>query len=356
MLSIISQYASGDAYRPSVSIQIKRIHYLDDLRVLATLAVVLLHVSARYWGVEEVSSPSWLIATFYDGIVRWCVPVFVMISGALLLDPNRSVKQGWRIKRVLIPLVIWSGIYALVDYARGVAWENALKTFLTGHYHLWYIYMLIGLYLILPLLRKITEDERHETYFLVLVFLFNFLIPQCTEILKIAMPGPGSLMEVITGKMNIQFVLGYSGYFVLGHWLHYRVLRKEQCLVLCLAGTIGIVLTVILTFTTSILTAQPEKLFFSYFTCNVLLTAIAVFVLFRSNNHSSRADVLIKKMSDHSFGVFLIHPLVLETLGGMLPEMSLAIRIPVTALLVFAVSLLITALLRSVPKVGQLMT
>ena len=336
--------------------QLGRIPYLDGLRVIATLAVVLLHVSAGYWGSEEITSSAWMTATFYDGIVRWCVPVFVMISGALLLDPDRSIKQAWRIKRVLVPLVIWSGIYALVDHARGANWTDTFQNFLTGHYHLWYIYMLIGIYLILPLLRKISENERLESYFLLLAFLFNFVFPQFLEILRMAAPNLGGLMEVISGEMRLQFVLGYSGYFVLGHWLHNRKFSNKQRMIIYLFGTVGMVLTVILTFTTSVWMGQPEKLFFSYFSCNVLFTSIAVFVLFRYAIHSDRADPVMKKVSDHSFGVFLIHPLVLETVGGMLPEMSLAIRIPVTVLLVFAVSLLITVLLRSIPKAGQVIT
>ena len=333
-----------------------RIAYLYGLRVIATLAVVLLHVGAGYWGSEEITSSAWMTATFYDGIVRWCVPVFVMISGALLLDPDRSIKQAWRIKRVLIPLVIWSGVYAFVDYMQGANWTETFQNFLTGHYHLWYIYMLIGLYLILPLLRKITEDQRYEMYFLLLVFIFNFVLPQVLEILRIAAPNLGGLMEVISGKMRLQFVLGYSGYFVLGHWLHNREFSNQQRMTIYLFGTVGMVLTVILTFTTSVWIGQPEKLFFSYFSCNVLFTSIAVFVLFRYVDHSVKADPVMKKLSDHSFGVFLIHPLVLETVGGILPEMGLAIRIPVTVLLVFAISLLITVLLRLIPKAGQVIT
>lgn len=240
-----------------------RIAYLDGLRVVSTLAVVLLHVSAQYWGTETISSPSWLTATLYDGIVRWCVPVFVMISGALLLDPDRSVKQAWRIKRVLIPLVIWSGVYAFVEHALGTSWVDTLRSFLTGHYHLWYIYMLIGLYLILPLLKKISENERLESYFLLLVFIFNFVIPQAREILRMAAPTLGGLMEVISGKMSLQFVLGYSGYFVLGHWLHNRKISNKHCLFIYLFGTIGMVLTVILTFVASAWSGQLEKLFFA---------------------------------------------------------------------------------------------
>lgn len=333
-----------------------RIVYLDGLRVVATLAVVLLHVSAQYWGKETISSPSWLTATLYDGIVRWCVPVFVMISGALLLDPDRSVKQAWRIKRVLIPLVIWSGVYAFVEHALGTSWVDTLRSFLTGHYHLWYIYMLIGLYLILPLLKIISENERLESYFLLLVFIFNFVIPQAREILRMAAPTLGGLMEVISGKMSLQFVLGYSGYFVLGHWLHNRKLLNKYRLFIYLFGTIGMVLTVILTFVASAWSGQLEKLFFSYFSCNVLFTSIAMFVLFRYADHSVKVDPMLKKVSDQSFGVFLIHPLILETCGGMLPEMSLIIRIPITALLVFVVSLLTTTILRSIPKAGQVIT
>ena len=329
-----------------------RIAYVDALRGIATLAVVILHVSAGYWGTEAVPSAPWLTATFYDGMTRWCVPVFVMISGTLLLSTKKETKIGFRIRKILIPLFIWSAVYAVVDCFRGSDWISSFESFLTGHYHLWYLYMLIGLYLILPLLKKITENEKYEIYFLVLSLVFNFILPQTMGLLGFLAPGAWNLLEVVTGKMSLQFVLGYSGYFVLGHWMHHRFFSKKHNLCIYLAGSLGFILTVVLTFAASVSTSYPEKLFFSYFSCNVLLASMAVFLAFRKIRYSSRFAEWMRKFSNYSFGVFLVHPLILETLSGLIPEGHLILTIPVTSLIVYLLSLAITVALKSIPWFG----
>ena len=278
----------------------------------------------------------------------------VMISGALLLDPEKEARIGSRIRKVLIPLVVWSAVYASIDHYRGADGTKTIENFLAGHYHLWYLYMLIGLYLALPLLRKITRNEKHEAYFLILAFLFNFIIPQITGILDLAAPAAGSLLETVTGKMSLQFVLGYSGYFVLGHWLHHRVLAKRDCIGIYLAGSLGFILTVILTFIVSVSAGHPEKLFFSYFSCNVLFASMAVFLAFRQIRFTSGNAVWMKRLSDCSFGIFLIHPLILESISGLLPEMNRILQIPVTALMVFLLSLAITVVVKLIPGVGEI--
>lgn len=96
----------------------QRIVYLDLLRIMATFAVIFLHVTA----VEVNSfsfSRNWYIATIGDSLVRWSVPVFVMISGALFLNSNKEVTCAEilkkRIPRLLLAYAFWSVLYALLD-------------------------------------------------------------------------------------------------------------------------------------------------------------------------------------------------------------------------------------------------
>ena len=331
----------------------KRIVCLDGLRVFATLAVIFLHVSAGYWGSEEVVSSSWMAANLYDGMVRWCVPVFVMISGALLLDPGKETMIGARIRRVLVPLVIWSAVYSVVGLYHGGDWTETVRDFFLGHYHLWYLYMLIGLYLILPLLKKIVENEKLEMYFLLLAFLFNFVIPQIVGTLELVAPTTGGVLESMVEKIDLQLVLGYSGYFVLGHWLYHRIHSKKLCMGIYLAGSLGVMLTVVLTFAASVSVGHAEKLFFSYFSCNVLFASMAVFLVFCQIRYSPGIAVCMRELSKYTFGIFLVHPLILEAISGLQPEVELMLRIPITALTIFLLSLAITILLKSILWVGK---
>ena len=82
----------------------KRIAYLDSLRVVAILAVIMIHVAAQNWYSQDVNSAAWKAFNFYDSISRWSVPAFVMISGALMLDKDISIKKLYtqKIPRLLI--------------------------------------------------------------------------------------------------------------------------------------------------------------------------------------------------------------------------------------------------------------
>ena len=70
-----------------------RIEYFDGLRAFATIAVIMLHVCAANWYTWPVTVSSWITCSFYDSVVRWCVPCFIMISGALFLDKKINLKR-----------------------------------------------------------------------------------------------------------------------------------------------------------------------------------------------------------------------------------------------------------------------
>lgn len=139
-----------------------RIVYLDVLRCLACLAVVLLHSSSAY------ATDTFGTANFYGGniigsLTRFAVPVFVMVSGALMLDENRET-NGKKLLRRFIRLgvffVFWSIAYAVLFQLlipllekREISVSALLLALINGHYHLWFIPMILGLYAITPLLR-----------------------------------------------------------------------------------------------------------------------------------------------------------------------------------------------------------
>lgn len=88
--------------------------YLDFLRVFATFAVMILHISAQNWHSTDVNGFEWQVFNFFDSIVRWGVPVFVMISGSLFLNretPLRIIYSKY-IRRMITAFIVWSAIYA----------------------------------------------------------------------------------------------------------------------------------------------------------------------------------------------------------------------------------------------------
>jgi len=97
--------------------------WLDNSRIVAIYAVVFLHVSAAVVLGNEVGTEYWWIGNIYDSAMRWCVPTFVMISGALLLDPDKQedLKTFYakRLSRILIPILFWSAFFSIFGLCEG---------------------------------------------------------------------------------------------------------------------------------------------------------------------------------------------------------------------------------------------
>lgn len=156
-----------------------RILYLDVMRVAACLAVIALHIAASGFSDAAVGSYRWNVNNIIDSVVRCAVPLFVMISGTMFLDPNREIKLKTLYRkyvlRIAVAFIFWSGLYAAVERFQGVRLRTVVYDFVTGGSHLWFLYMIAGLYIVTPLLRKITESEKTTKYFIAIWFATSVL-------------------------------------------------------------------------------------------------------------------------------------------------------------------------------------
>ncbi len=141
--------------------------WADLIRVVATILVVTVHVSGQItniWG--EIPESEWFIANIYGGMARICVPLFFMISGYLLLPRSESLGTFYRkrMPKVVIPFLVWSLVYLgwYCGNHPGTCTPPLIQKllFIQGtYYHLWFMYSLIGIYLILPVLRLLVRPE-----------------------------------------------------------------------------------------------------------------------------------------------------------------------------------------------------
>lgn len=149
----------------------KRILYFDILRIIACFAVIMLNLTSKWFNILSLNTQSWMVLNVYNGLAHVAVPVFVMISGALFLNPEKNVELSVLLKknvlRIAVAFVFWSGVYSILDRLQGVRMRDIMFGFLSGHDHLWFLYMIAGLYLVTPLLRKLTESEKLTKYFLI---------------------------------------------------------------------------------------------------------------------------------------------------------------------------------------------
>lgn len=332
----------------------RRIAYLEWLRVLAALAVVVMHLCATPWNGSPVGSGDWQALTVLDGLARWPVPVFLMITGAVF--PEKPVKELFRksILRIAGAFVFWSGLYAAISLSQGADGAAALREFLLGHYHLWYLYYLAGIYMICPFLRKITEDEGLTRYFLALSMVFANILPRLAEGAALISPEAGALASDLMGRGKIYFVMGYVFYFVLGSRLHRRDFTPGERRSIYLLGILGAAVTVFGTIALSVWKGYTVQLLFEPATPNVAAMAAAIFVF--AKYHLKDLPAAVKWLAGGSFGVYLSHPMLiegLERLGISAVSVHPMVAVPVLAAAVTAGCLLLTALVRRLPGFGK---
>ena len=123
-----------------------RLVYLDLLRVIAVCAVVMVHAAGGLVTEYGAGTVDFIVGNVLDGLSRLGVPVFLMISGALMLDERRPYRLGRRVGRLLLLLFLWSLLYTLaLSVVRpllgggSVQLGEVLTSLFRGHYHLWYL-------------------------------------------------------------------------------------------------------------------------------------------------------------------------------------------------------------------------
>ena len=343
--------------------QIPRIFYADVLRFFAIIAVIMLHCSSDY--VEqygEISPGTWWAGAAYNGISRLCIPIFVMLSGAFLLKPAKMVTMkelfGKRLMKILVPLIFWSIIYIFWETPRteegwdGFDIKETIQGFFQGPvvYHFWFLYMMVGIYLIYPVINAfigIAKDIDLK-YFLILCFITNTLV-FITE----------KLWDWSLG-IDLQAFTGYIGYFVLGYYLNTRKFSIIQFRWFAFFFILGILLAIIMPW---LLYQYNEDLVADFtesdFTPEVILAASGLFVSVKYllQNYRPKKWIfrIINGISMESFGIYLIHVLVMEFVfsenrsysPGLLANPAWGI--PVQTIIILVVSYILVKLIRLVP-------
>jgi len=334
--------------------------WLDNLRVIATISVVLLHVAAAYLPPNvKINSSQWWTANVYDSLVRFSVPVFVMITGALLLNKEYplGIYLKKRVTRILFPFLFWMLIYYIHAIIvsknsfelsfQGIAKIGSSKIITNTTYHFWYISMIIGIYLFIPIIakwaRKATEKE-------ILYFLLLWLVATILS---------NKMFSKFTADFDLQYFSGFIGYVVLGSYLSLKDFNKIKHIRLISFGIfcLGVLLTIFGTFYLSQRAVHFRADLYAYFAPNVIMAAIGLFVFVKQINITNRPIIAIRKfLNQQSFGIYFIHILVLYycykvNLG--LPKFHAAISIPLVTLLCLSISATIIYLLRKL-KLGKL--
>lgn len=340
--------------------------YFDYLRVLATVCVVFIHEDLPVGELGGACGKlTEYVSAITDSMAMWVVPVFVMISGAIFLNRDISVKKIYSkyALRLLVAWIVWSVVYGvstvepLSEQVRNIIHSRR-------QVHLWFLPLMIGLYICIPILKQITASKSVTKYFLSLALIFNFLFFHIS--LFIGYFGSDFLFRLknISGidhfvkLMELHLVSGYSSYFVLGHFLNKSQLSPRRRTVIYALGFVGFVSSCIFYLIQPYRNETRGVSFFfpdGYFLVNFLLEAVAVFVFFKYCN--LKQNRVITTLSKYSFGAYLVHYLVLKQLSSRFGLNVLSFN-PIVSFVVVgtvaaAISFAISALLHQIPIVKK---
>ncbi|PRX98727.1 acyltransferase [Allonocardiopsis opalescens] len=335
--------------------------WLDLARIGATVAVVLIHVLAPVVEARTTpfAGPAWWVADIGNSAVRWCVPIFIMISGALLLQPGRGrgAKEFYlrRVSRIGLPVVVWSvGYLVFHHYWSGIDAQDAVRQLLSGSpsLHLYFLYVICGLYVITPFLRVLTAHASRR-----LVWAFALL-----------MLGLGVVDHTLatlgeTGEPNAATrFLPFVGYYLFGWLLREAATDRRSVLLAGSAFLGGIALTVAGTGAGSLVQGGWDtygKYVLNSLSPTVALMSLGSFVLWRALGTRLRAldsasvRARLRTLGELTFGVFLIHVAILLPLRAVLPipaDVLGTLAVGSAQLIVsIAGSLLLTLVLKRIP-------
>jgi surface polysaccharide O-acyltransferase-like enzyme len=310
----------------------------------------------------------WWASTVYEAFAITGVPIFLMLSGALLLQPSKvnepiRVLLKKRLTRIGVAFAFWGAIYFIWSYFAdhtAITVSSVIQGLLTGPYpHFWFLYLIAGFYLITPILRPIVAYAELKTlrYFVILWFLGVAGVP---------------IFQMVTGfgvNNDLFAVGGYIGYFILGYYLTKVKLRSATTYFLMYVGIM--VLTVFGTlFMNFPFHALGQYYFFFYTTsANVIAAATVLFIIlikapadWPGKDHP-RVGRVVHAISCNTLPIYLFHVIVLYTLErGYLFGFKLSIttaanpraEIPFAAVVTLLITLALVVLMKKVPILKKL--
>jgi surface polysaccharide O-acyltransferase-like enzyme len=343
---------------------------VDLIRTVAIIAVIVYHVSNEQYSQIQLTDMQYFVkfwaSNICESIVLIGVPLFVMLSGALLLQPNKvnepiRVFLKKRLSRIGLAFVFWSIVYFawayFVNNANLTVYSIIQSLFSGGAYfQFWFIYLIFGLYLITPILRVLVAHANRKIlrYLIILWFTGVAIVP---------------LFHLVTGLAvdeNVFLFGGYIGYFILGTYLLETQVDTKILHRVLLASVLATIIG-------SWLMVYPfhsagQYFFFAYtLSANVIITSVAIFMLLSKypSDWPTKKHPILKKIvqaiSQNTLPIFLIHVLILESLNKgffgfqlSLTVISPIIEIPLASAATLLISLGIVLAMKKVPVLRKL--
>jgi surface polysaccharide O-acyltransferase-like enzyme len=362
-----------------------RVLYTDFLRIIAVFGVIVIHVGASGWYVQPEYTWNWQVMNMWHGIFRWPVPLFVMISGVFNIQNfklEQPLKQGikkiaGKIIRIYCALIFWTVFYTIINQ---IIASHSIKEFIKNPflflnfseivtspyraisgdsmYHLWFLYMIIGLYLLTPIVKVFAANAKKEyvEYFLILFFIIGAGVPFYNFI--------NSLKDIPLLPHNIRISMpelsGYLAYYIAGYYFSNYGISKRMEYAIYILGVASMLFTVLGVSFISVKTGAVNATLLLPITPNIMFETYAVFLFFKRLFSKGKCPVLLGTIITHigecSFGIYLIHVfmiMVVNYLGINWNTYNPIISAPIICVLVFLFSYVSVLGISKIPKISR---
>lgn len=283
-------------------------NYISILNVLACIGVVIL--------TGYTSDANFVFEVLIRAIAYCAVPVFFMITGATLIDYRERYDTKTffkkRLLKVIIPLIIWSIIYFIINFFKGKFSINDLSfKFVFEYFFLvktnpifWFFVVIIGIYLAIPVISLIPQETRRKAflYIIIITFVFNQFLPDLLYHLN------------LNYNYDLKFPLTYSGwisFIFIGYYIDkYEIVKKHRVIIYVL-GIIGFLTMVVPTIFISYHKNESCSWFDEYYDAPCVLYSASVFLFFKSkiNNNQIVTKIMpfFNFVAPTTLGIYVLH-------------------------------------------------
>lgn len=346
----------------------ERVHFADILRTIAIIFVILIHTTCEYLNQSVLGTDvlGYNMALILDSIICIAVALFFMISGCFLIKEDSELNKQ-HVKRVgkrIFQLLFWTVCYLL--FCRYVLnWDINLSYSLKAMFfsnqvtHLWFMYPLIALYLLCPIVSKLyySLTKKQINYLLIVTFLIPLIVK--------------TFMQFYSFVSIPLFAVGFSefGYFILGKYIYdNRVKLKEKLKVYIpiISTIVGLLLIIIYAKYNIYRFGMGDKPFYDYSRFPVALYCISFYTVFlflesKFSRLPQQVKNIFSSIGRKSGGIYFIHMLVIYIVGniyigsiGFTSNEGNLLFMILGALLYFTISWVIVSILNKIPIIREL--
>lgn len=340
----------------------KKEENLDLLRIIACIMVITIHVSVYYIiNYKEIDKIYFNVGNLWSSFSRPAVPIFVLLAGRYALSGKRNIEIKYYYRKILksiyIPTLVYSILYLLYSYLKIILGYilnfevedkySPIKQLIIGtpFYHMWYLYMAIGLYLLVPFLIRLRIKIGEKVFrnigiFFIILGLIILLFQNYLE--QINFYSREDMLKYLRYYwiFNQFKFINYLGYFILGYSL------KDQEINFKL-GIIGAFISLSIMF---FLVDFTKKLF--YYSNNfffVMIASILLYLSFSSLKINKNIS-LIERVVSKTFSIYLLHAGILNVIQLFLKhilkyEINPLYGIPVLIIVVFIISYIVASII-----------